>query len=156
MADLRRIFDDSGCTDVVTYIQSGNVVFVPPKGGLDAFRPTIENAIAAATGMKVAVVLRSAAEMAAVLDENPFPEAAEGTLHVSFLSEAPPQGHTDAIDREAFAPEDFALRGRELYIYLPDGMGRSKLAVALGKLRGTATVRNWRTVTKLVELSARE
>jgi uncharacterized protein (DUF1697 family) len=134
MEKLREIFAGAGAKDVATYIQSGNVVFSHP-------RPTalrFERAITEATGFAVPVMLRSAAEMNAIA--HPF--ADDAFTHVMFAA-AP----LENIAVAATAPEAFVVAGRDIYLYLPNRLGNSKLAVALGKLPVTA--RNWRTVQQL-------
>jgi uncharacterized protein (DUF1697 family) len=157
MAALRDTCAALGCEDVVTYIQSGNVVL---RSGLtaDKLRAALEGAIAEAFGFSPAVMIRTAEEMAAVVDRNPYPDADEAHRHVGFLH-APPEAATKkclaAID---CAPEQVTVRGREVYLYLPNGMGRANLPVQMERcLRPSlVTVRNWRTVTKLVELAPAE
>jgi uncharacterized protein (DUF1697 family) len=154
MADLREICTAVGCEDVVTYIQSGNVVLrsplPPPK-----LQAALAAAIAERFGFEPAVMIRTAKELAAVVDHNPFAGADEKNLHVGFLH-APPDAAMEkclgAIDCD---PEQVTVVGRELYLHLPNGMGRAALPVKMERcLRPTPiTVRNWRTVTKLVELS---
>jgi uncharacterized protein (DUF1697 family) len=154
MADLREICTAVGCEDVVTYIQSGNVVLSsplrPPK-----LQASLAAAIAERFGFEPAVMIRTAEELAAVVDHNPFAGVDEKHLHVGFLHAAP-EGATEkclgAIDCD---PEQVAVVGRELYLLLPNGMGRAVLPVKMERCLRPApvTVRNWRTVAKLVELS---
>jgi uncharacterized protein (DUF1697 family) len=154
MATLRDVCASAGCEDVVTYIQSGNVVLGSALKA-EELRSTLEEAIAAEFGFSPAVMIRTAKEMAAVVDRKPFPDADEKTLHVGFLHAAPAAAKKclAAIDCH---PEQLAVVWREIYLHLPDGMGRANLPVQMERcLRPTPiTVRNWRTVTKLVELSS--
>jgi uncharacterized protein (DUF1697 family) len=153
MADLKAILTVAGCTDVVTYIQSGNAVFAhdAPEA------KTLEGAIQKATGMAVPVVLRSASQLQAVIDDNPFDEPDPTKLHVGFLAGAPAEGAAAALAAAAASlptdREKFALIGDHLYLHLPDGMGRAKLPLSLGVLKTPVTVRNWRTVLKLAALA---
>jgi len=154
MADLRALFEAAGGTEVQTYIQSGNVVFEHAQVKDDALRDDLERRLEAEFGFKVPVILRRATTWAAVIRRNPFPDDDHKRLHVSFLRDEPAKGATDAIDRERFAPEQFELHGREVYLYLPDGLGRAKLPAALTRVIGTPdTARNWRTVLKLAALA---
>ena len=157
MADLREIFVAAGADDVATYIQSGNVVFTHPARSERTLAAELERRIAKAAGFAVPVVLRTAGQLARVIEDCPFPDADAGHLHVAFLA-ARPVANVPAIDARAFAPERCAAVGRELYLYLPDGMGRSKLAAAvLAKPKAIGaggTARNWRTVLKLNELAS--
>jgi uncharacterized protein (DUF1697 family) len=158
MDALRSWVADAGWDDVVTYIASGNVVFRGKKRASASVAADLEERISAEAGFAIPVVVRTQAEMDAVIDAIPFPTAgAEAkTLHVVFLRDKPKKTALDAIDLPAFAPEAAALGNREVYLHLPNGMGRSKLAVALTDktLQNLGTVRNWNTVTKLAALAA--
>jgi uncharacterized protein (DUF1697 family) len=151
MADLREVVSDAGGTDVETYIQSGNVVLSHRMRSSSKLGAHLSAAIEASTGMDVDVIVRTEGEWEEVVAANPFPDAGGTTLHVVFLADAPPPGSLDSLDLAAFAPEEAALVGRELYLHLPNGMGRAELPKVLEKrgppVRGTA--RNWNTVLKL-------
>jgi uncharacterized protein (DUF1697 family) len=156
MDALRDIVAAAGGRDVATYIQSGNVVLTHRARSTAKVAAALETAIEEATEMEVAVMVRTRPELDAVVASNPFPDAGGTTLHVVFLAEAPPAGALDALDLDAFAPEQLALVGRELYLHLPNGMGRAELPKAVEKVgpptKGTA--RNWNTVLKLQEMLA--
>ncbi len=155
MADLRTLFETLGHADVVTYIQSGNVVFT------SASKPAkiaagITDAIAGEFGLTVPVIVRSRTELRRVLTSNPFLDAgvAPAKLHVTFLADRPAQAAIAKLDPDRSLPDEFAVVGREIFMFMPNGMGRTKLTIdwferCLGT-RGTA--RNWNTVNKLVEL----
>lgn len=159
MARLRELLSDLGYDDVSTYVQSGNAVFDAAETDARTVAQQIERAIEAEFGFGSRITLRTREEWAAVVAANPFPDAVAEpkTLHVVFLSEPVPPGRLDGVDRAAFEPERFELRERELYLWLPDGIGRSKLAATLTERRlgdgVTATARNWRTVATLLELA---
>jgi uncharacterized protein (DUF1697 family) len=154
MAALRETCAAVGCEDVVTYIQSGNVV-LESKLTADKLRTALEEAIAKDFGFSPAVMIRTAKEWAAVVDHNPYPDADDKTVHVGFLHAAPDAATKKCLAAIDCAPEELTVVGREIYLHLPNGMGRAALPVQMERcLRPTAvTVRNWRTVTKLVELS---
>jgi uncharacterized protein (DUF1697 family) len=151
MADLRKMVAAAGGKNVTTYIQSGNVVFDHTSRAAPKLAAELEKKIAKATGFAVPVVLRTAEEWASVIERNPFATADADHLHVSFLA-VPPAEITLAA--KTFAPEKFAQVERDVYMMLPLGVGRSKLAGALAKQKSmaAATTRNWRTVLKLSEL----
>ena len=156
MADLREVLTAAGCENVTTYIQSGNVVFTHPGRSRDALAGALAKQIETATGFAVPVVLRTADEWAAVVRDNPFGGGDPAKLHVAFLGGHPTAeaiAASEAIDPAAFAPETFVLRGREVYLHLPGGVGRAKLTAGLRPLLASATTRNWRTVLKLAELA---
>ncbi len=156
MADLVELFAAAGCADVRTYVQSGNVVFRASAAVAKRVPAAIERAIEAELGLRVPVLLRGARELARVATANPFLTAGADTaaLHVAFLADAP--GKRGAALDPARSPGDsFELRGRELYLHLPNGVGRTKLTNAYldAKLATTSTLRNWRTVLQLVEMT---
>jgi uncharacterized protein (DUF1697 family) len=157
MKRLKEVFGDLGLTDVVTYVQSGNVVF--RSDGVVEAKP-IEGAIEAEFGIDVTVILRTDKEMAAVVKRNPY-LAGGGTadrskLYVTFLADKPAKGALEGVELAKFAPDEFQLLGRELYLHYPNGYGRTKLSNDFFERRTKlrATTRNWNTVTKLAELSA--
>jgi uncharacterized protein (DUF1697 family) len=159
MSDLRAMFAAAGCTDVTTYIQSGNVVFAHTERSSAPLQAELERRLNESTGMSIAVTLRTAREWHAVVTGNPYPGVEGAKLHVIFLDQKLPASALDSIDLEACAPESLVLHGREIYLHLPNGIGRAKLPPALAKLpsargphKSTATVRNWNTVLKLDDL----
>ncbi|MER5933014.1 DUF1697 domain-containing protein [Streptomyces sp. NPDC002054] len=162
MAQLREVLEELGHTGVQTYLQSGNAVFTAPDQDPAALARTLERAIEARFGFRVATLVVDGPYLQAVADACPYPaaELAGKQLHATFLSEQPAPDRFAAIDREAFLPEEFTVGNRVLYLYAPNGLGRSKLAEALHRpalLKGIdATTRNWNTVAKLVELTAVE
>ncbi|HBY63992.1 MAG TPA: hypothetical protein DEH78_29565, partial [Solibacterales bacterium] len=136
---------------VRTYIQSGNVVFRTRRTAHLASR--LEDAIEAAAGFRPAVMVRTAAELRAVAAANPFPAGFDpAKLAVHFLS-APPGAQLPEIATPG--GETMHLAGRELFVYYPEGMGRSKLPVArLERALGViSTARNWNTLLQLIDLA---
>jgi uncharacterized protein (DUF1697 family) len=160
MADLRTLLTGLGHTGVATYLQSGNAVFTTDAGDEDTLAEAITRAIEKHFGFTVDVLVRDHTYLKAVRDACPFPAAdlQPKQLHVTYLSAPVDAGRFASIDQQAFLPEEFRLGDRALYLYAPEGLGRSKLADALSKprlLKGlTATSRNWNTVVKLVEMTA--
>ena len=151
MADLRDAVEALGLEDVRTYIQSGNLLFTS-KRGITATK--IESAIKKRFGLDVDVALRTHAQLKTAVERNPFPKQAD-KVHVGFMTKTPTKSIVAGLEREKFRPETFEVVGSELYLFLPDGIGRSKLApYAVRAVKVPATVRNWKTATKLVELSA--
>lgn len=155
MAALRETCAAIGCEDVLTYIQSGNVV-LESKLTADKLRAALEEAIAKKFGFNPAVMIRTAKEISAVVDRNPYAGTDDKTLHVGFLHAAPNAATKKCLGAIDCAPEELTVVGRDIYLHLPNGMGRAALPVQMERcLRPTAvTVRNWRTVTKLVEISS--
>lgn len=155
MAELRAALADAGYAEPRTLLASGNVVLAGP-----ADASGIERAIEERFGLRLAVVVRTGAELAAVLAASPFADVAtDGAKHfAAFAAEPIDPAAVDAKlggDRD-WGEERWALRGRELYFWLPDGMGRSPLAATLVKppLGAAFTVRNFNTIAKLVRMAA--
>ena len=153
MKELVAIFAAVGARNVRTYIQSGNVVF-----DSDAPEPVVESVtreIASVYGYPGRIVLRSAEELRAAYQGNPFAGAPAETLHVYFLADVPTEAALRALDPERSPGDRFAVLGREVYLQLPQGMARTKLTNAYfdGRLKTVSTARNWNTVGKLVELA---
>jgi uncharacterized protein (DUF1697 family) len=154
MAALRDTCESIGCTEVATYIQSGNAVLTSP---LDAkkLRAALESAIADQLGVSPVVVIRTGTELAEVISGNPFPKADPDHLHVAFLSETPDAGQVAGLADLDYPPEEVAVLGHNAYFHLPDGLGRAKIPALFGRrVKTPATVRNWRTVNKLLHMSS--
>ncbi|MFB6522685.1 DUF1697 domain-containing protein [Streptomyces sp. NPDC056401] len=160
MAELRQVLEGLGHEDVQTYLQSGNAVFAAAGGkDPDALARELEAAIEAHFGFRVPCLVVDGAYLRAVADACPFPAAdLEGKqLHATFCSEQPAESRFASIDAPAHLPEEYRVGDRVIYLYAPNGLGRSKLAEALAKpavVKGLdVTTRNWNTVVKLVELT---
>lgn len=159
MAELRALLSSLGFEDVETYIQSGNVVFRSPTSDEDAVVAKLEREIARAFDVTPAVLLRTPGELQTIAASNPFltGKADLSKLHVVFLERAPAASATGELDPDRSPPDEFALQGRELYLHLPNGAGRSKLTLDyLERVLGVrATQRNWNTLVKLLALARR-
>ncbi len=153
MADLRALFTDLGYGDAETYIQSGNVVF----SGRSVRAAPLEQAIADTFALPATVLLRTAAELVAVLAANPFPAngADPKTLHVTFLAQRPKPAATRALDPDRYAPDTYAVSGREVFVHCPGGYGRTKINNTYFEkhLAIPATTRNWNTVRRLAAMA---
>jgi uncharacterized protein (DUF1697 family) len=158
METLRALHERCGCRDVRTHINSGNVVFRTAQRN---FKPKlIEDAVEAAVGFRPAVLLRTPAELRDTVRRNPF--ARRNDIHpskllVCFLAETPgKQGLAELAKlKSKDYPEEAHLVGRELFVYFPNGAGKSKFPWAsLDRVFKTAsTARNWNTVLKLLEIA---
>jgi uncharacterized protein (DUF1697 family) len=157
MAGLRSLFSDLGYDDVSTYLQSGNVVFRTRSGKPGRTAADIQRKIADEFGLTVAVLLRTPAELRRIAAGNPFlkGESDPKKLHVLFLDKTPAAKARRDLDPDRSPPDRFALRGREIYLHLPNGSARSKLTIDYfeRRLGATGTGRNWKTVIKLAELT---
>jgi uncharacterized protein (DUF1697 family) len=156
MPALSAMFSGAGCDSVKTYIQSGNVVFRATPRLAGEIASLITAQIAKDFGYRTPVILRSKRELAAVVANNPFVKAGapEESLHVVFLAEEPEAAMIQSLDPNRCPPDEFAVRGREVYLRLPNGTGRSKLTNQYfdSRLKTTGTVRNWRTTKGLLDL----
>ncbi len=158
MDALRELYTRLGFRDVQSYVQSGNVVFSTPAQDLARLRKRIEAAVVETFGVSTNIILRTPADFRSVIANNPFAKRAgiePNKLHVNFLSGDPAPGVRERLSQIKLAREELHLDGRELYMYYPDGMGRSKLTpVAIERaLKTSGTARNWNTVTKLLEMA---
>jgi uncharacterized protein (DUF1697 family) len=154
MPALKEIFTAAGCTQVKTYIQSGNVVF-SAKPGVDV-ASIVKAEIAARLGLNVPVVLRTAAEIDRAITRNPFLKQGIDAdfLHAMFLEHEPTKEQLAALDPARSTPDEFVVVGRDIYLYLPNGAARTKLTNAYfdTRLKTLSTQRNWRTVLTLAEM----
>ena len=156
MKELRPLVEKLGHGDVRTYLQSGNVVFTSGSRTPRKLAGELEVAISQTFKLDVAVIIRSVRELERVVEENPFPT--EGTnpsyLHVMFLADKPASSAAKKLDSNRSKPDEFQVKGRDIYMWFPTGSGRTKLTVGyFEKMLGTrATARNWNTVLKVLEL----
>jgi uncharacterized protein (DUF1697 family) len=154
MADLKAGLEEAGASDVRTYLRSGNVVLTSP------LRPPKVAALVAGVvedraGFRPAVIVRSPAQLRAAVERDPFTDRTDDPtrLHVFFCEKAPAAAALRAIDPERIAPDEIAHRGREIFGYFPNGIGRTKVPLDEKSLGTALTARNLRTVRKLVELA---
>lgn len=158
MAPLRELYESLGLRDAKTYVQSGNVVFRTQERNLTGLARRIEEAIDRKFGFRPAVILRTTSDLKGVIARNPFAKRRDihpGKLLVTFLAAEPSPEARDAVLAIKTDPEELRVDGRELYIYFPDGQGRSKLSwVRIEKmLQVPGTGRNWNSVTKLLAMA---
>jgi len=148
MSDLKEICEALGFGSVRTYIASGNVVFTARKQEA-AIKRALEQRLEAYAGKSVGVLVRTADEMARVLADNPFPDAASNRTVAVFLDHAPPADTIAAV--RGRKDEQIGLGRREIYIHYGEGMAKSKLVVPAAK---TGTARNINTVATLAKMAA--
>jgi uncharacterized protein (DUF1697 family) len=158
MEALRTLCSGLGLRGVQTYIQSGNVVFHEDTGDAMGMARKLEDGIEKQFGFRVGVVVRTIAEMRKVIANNPFAgrsEVAPNRLLVVFLASAPTRKIREQIVGVACGPEELHLKGREMYVYYPNGMARPTIPMArIEKMLGcVSTGRNWNTVNKLLGMA---
>ena len=131
MAELRGMLAKLGCTDVQTYVQSGNAVF-GAKLGRAALTKAVEHALEEYMGRPIATTLRTLKQMKAIGDGNPFAKVATkpAYLCVTFLSHTPTKAEVAPLHAQDWKPDLFKVVGREIYTWHPNGQGRSPLAAA--------------------------
>jgi uncharacterized protein (DUF1697 family) len=159
MADLRAMTTKLGFAEPKTLLQSGNLVFEARSQPMAKLEELLEAATKKHIGVECSYLLRNATEWAKMVAANPFKAEAKADpahLTVTFCREAPTSAALRLLQAEARGEEALRTAGRELFVWYPDGMGTSKLAIALSKNRlGTiCTARNWNTVMKVGALLA--
>jgi uncharacterized protein (DUF1697 family) len=162
MSSLREIVAGLGHRDVVTFIQSGNVVFTTDRPSRtvaqrDAIGAEIAGALASEAGLKTTVMIRTAGELRAAIEAMPFAadEPNHSRLMVVFLAGKPAVRAVRTLEPDRFAPDRFEVAGREMFVHYPNGAGRSKFNGAYydKRLGVPGTARNLNTVAKLAELA---
>jgi uncharacterized protein (DUF1697 family) len=158
MEALRALYESLKLQKAQTYVQSGNVIFETDERDMARLAKRIEDGMEQKFGFRPDVILRTAAEMRDVVARNPFAKRRgiePGKLLVSFLATHPEKEAREKVRQMKCDPEELLIEGREIYIYFPNGAGRSKLNWAgLGKvLKTPATGRNWNSVRKMLEMA---
>jgi uncharacterized protein (DUF1697 family) len=161
MAELRTTLTQAGFGDVVTHLQSGNVVLDSPLPATK-LGPAVESAIADVLGLHTDVIVRTPAQLAAAIEADPFgDDAPDPARHVlGFLAADPPAAKVQDIEKRIAAlPSDgdrHAFRGRHFYLWCPNGISKSPyFKVPWDRLGVSSTQRNWNTVTALLALATR-
>jgi uncharacterized protein (DUF1697 family) len=157
MDDLRALHTSLGLKDVITYIQSGNVVFSGDDEDTAQLARRIEDSFAQKFGFSTKVIVRTADELQDIIANNPFrdqPLKESKWVVVLFLTNRPDNMALEDLQKSYAGPEEYYLIGQELFVYYPDGIGRSKLTVPLidKKLKTTGTGRNWNTILQLQKM----
>jgi len=155
MEQLRECYESLGFNGVRTYVQSGNVVFEHKTADPSEIVDGIRGAIKRSFGLDVQVIIRTKEEMLSVIKNMPFKGLDQSKVHVTFLSEKPERFPLKEIDAVKDGAERFSFSGREVYLFCPNGYGRSKLSNQFleKKTEVYATTRNWRTVNALSALA---
>ncbi len=158
MEALQRALRELGFEGIKTYIQSGNVVFKAPAADTTRLANKIEKKLLSDFGFPVPVIVRTPAELHKIIRDNSFLKEAgmdSSKLHVTFLSGYPEKIVLKSLDRIAAGADRFNCGGKEIYLHCPNGYGETKLSNgALEKVLSVqATTRNWKTVTKLYEMT---
>jgi uncharacterized protein (DUF1697 family) len=153
MTDLRNFLTQLGLEDVRSLLQSGNLVFTSKVRTGAELERFLETEAAERLSLEVDFMVRTPDEWKSIIRQNPFRKEAErdpGHLIVLFLKAEPGVDDIAALQAAIRGPEIVRAKGKQAYIFFPDGQGRSKLTTAiLEKHLGRGTGRNWNTVLKL-------
>ena len=156
MEKLRDLYASMGFKNVRSYIQSGNVLFEYPKSNRPGLSEKIEKQIKKTFGMDVSVLIRTDSELQRIVESSPFSKKDQSKLHVTFLRSEPSRDPEleEEINKAKNREEEFAIMGKEVYLFLPNGYGTSKLTNTFfeRKLKVIATTRNWKTVNVFVSM----
>jgi uncharacterized protein (DUF1697 family) len=160
MNELKELHESLGFRDVVPYIQSGNVVFTSDNADVARLQRHIENSVETKFGFHAEVIVRTSAELRDIIENNPFQgqQSKESKwVVVMFLAACPDDTAQEGLLKAYAGPEELFFIDKEVYIYYPNGIGRSKLSGSLieKKLKTVGTARNWNTILKLQELMQR-
>ncbi|HWN75644.1 MAG TPA: DUF1697 domain-containing protein [Candidatus Udaeobacter sp.] len=158
MDALRALYASLKFDNPQTYLQSGNVIFKTSERKLDVVAKRIQSGTEKKFACHTDIILRTTAELRSVVARNPFAKRSDiepSKLLVAFLASDPGDAARKTLQEQKFAPEELHVSGRELYIYFPDGMGKSKLPWPriYKTLNTPGTGRNWNSVTKMLEMA---
>lgn len=157
MADLKELYADLGFTNCISYIQSGNIIFDYLNSQNTELATLIQNSIAKKYGFDVPVIVRKRKEWEQSVRANPYTNSHEKeSLYLTFLNETPKEELLEIIGKLNFEPDWFQVINKDVFIYCPGSYHKTKLSNQFfeSKLKVKATTRNWKTVLKLLELSA--
>jgi uncharacterized protein (DUF1697 family) len=153
MPRLRELAEGLGYTDVLTYINSGNLILTTTEPAATIER-RLAGAISDELALSVDVAVRTPARLARIVAENPFPDGDPSLVTVAFLTKATGPDAKRRVAEVAAEHEPYVFSGQEVYVHYAKGQGRSKLAAKFSDIIGvSATVRNLRTVTKVLDLA---
>ncbi|MFY9310826.1 MAG: DUF1697 domain-containing protein [Bacteroidia bacterium] len=155
MADLKKLYEELGFTNVRTFIQSGNVVF--ESKSITKLSEKIEKKIKEHYSFEVPVIIRTKEELQKAIDDNPFlkkKNIALDKLHITFLAEQPEEENIKATEAYDYTPDEFYISNKEVYVYCPNGYGNTKINNTFfeKKLKVGATTRNWKTSNELLKM----
>jgi uncharacterized protein (DUF1697 family) len=158
MDGLRTLYRSLKLEDPRTYVQSGNVIFRTKEKNCTALAKKIQDAIEGKFGFRPEVIVRTTEELRSAMAATPFATIRKlepGKILVTFLCDEPGPGVNATLRGLKDYPEEIHLKGRELYIYFPDGAGKSKLPWSQVEklLKTTGTARNWNSVTKMLAMA---
>lgn len=161
MAALRDMLEKMNLTNVKTYIQSGNILFESDQTE-ESLSKEIEEQIKKTFDLTVPVIIRTVEDLEEIKDQCPFSKeeltqadasSVGESLYVSFLSYNPSDEAVDTLSSYTFEEEDFHVSGRNVYLLFYDSIRNAKIVPKLNKLDSEATIRNWKTINKLLNMA---
>ena len=157
MDALRKLYENLGFINVITYLQSGNVIFTNKDQDPDKLGQIIRREIQKNFGFEVPVIVLTVDNLKQIIDHNPFIKDSnrdQSSLYVTFLSSKPDQFDTKVIEDKKQDKEEIIFSDNAVYLYCPDGYGRTKLSNNFleAKLKVDATTRNWKTTNELYKI----
>ena len=158
MNDLLQLYIELGFEDAETFIQSGNVIFRTPSENESATTDKIEKSIKQRFGYDIRVMIRNIEELRVIFSSNPFTgeEKFDPALTaVILLHEIPSEAQIQKVINADYPPDKFKIIGREIFIFCPNGFGRSKIYTNFfeNKMGVTGTARNWKTITTILNIA---
>lgn len=156
MSDLRTLLTSNGYISVSTYIQSGNILLCSDKNPA-SINKHIKDLLKNEFDYNIPVITITVNELQKCFEENPYLKKDVDTkfLHVTFLNDAPKTSIIENLNINTYKDDEFLVKGKFVYLHTPDGFAKTKFSNPQfeKQLKTKATTRNWRTVTKLMELS---
>ncbi len=154
--DLQTVYTELGFTEIKTYIQSGNVIFLSEISDIKLLEENISKKINLSFGFDVTVIVIEKSEFEKIIENNPFDNenAETKNLHITFLHSFPLKSDIEKINNEVFQPDDFVISTKTIYLNIRNGYGNTKLSNSFfeKKLKVAATTRNLKTVRELFKL----
>jgi len=158
MDSLKEMYEDLHFTNIQTYIQSGNVIFQDIQSEQIDYGQRISNELMRKFGFEIPVIVLDTVELKGIIERNPFTSDETkdiSHLHVTFLSSKPERTDNTQIYQKKASEEEFAITENAVYLYCPNGYGRTKLTNTFfeNKLKVGATTRNWKTTLALLRIA---
>lgn len=161
MAEFRSQLEEDGFQEVETYIQSGNVIFSHKPEEEKILAKKMADLILEKYGFEVPVLVLIIDYLKQVFEQNPFTQKSPEdikTLHVTLCAETPQNELVAALQENSYSPDEWILQDKAIYLNCPNGYGRTKLTNTFfeRKFKVSATTRNWKTMTKLLEMTEKK
>jgi len=158
MANLKASLEALSLSDVITYIQSGNIIFKSEETSISKLEHRIHEKILDDFGFEVPVLIKTPQELIHALNNNPFEKDIskdQKLLCVVFLKENPQPENIKRLKEVDYSPEEYVLKDKIIYLYAANGFGNAKMSNNFfeNKLKVKATTRNWKTTNKLLEIA---